>query len=143
MNKLFTLIFLVIFFTSCSKKEENLAPVLKFVSISPQNAKENSDAVQITIEYRDENGDLGENNPDIDNLFVKNIQTGVISQFRIPQLSPDNSKIIISGKFIIQLGTLAITNGTNEQNFSFEIYAIDRANQKSNTLITPTIKVVK
>ena len=143
MNKLFTLLILAIFFTSCSKKEENLSPVLKFVSISPQNAKENSDAVQITIEYRDENGDLGENNPDIDNLFVKNIQTGVVSQFRIPQLSPDNSKIIISGKFIIQLGTLAITNGTNEQNFSFEIYAIDRSNQKSNTLITPTIKVMK
>ena len=143
MKKIFASIIFTFLLIHCSKKEENLAPVLKFVSISPQNAKENSDAVQITIEYRDENGDLGENNPDIDNLFVKNIQTGVVSQFRIPQLSPDNSKIIISGKFIIQLGTLAITNGTNEQNFSFEIYAIDRSNQKSNTLITSTIKVMK
>ena len=142
MNKII-LLFSVIFIISCSKKDENLAPVLKFVSITPQNAIENTDAIQISIEYRDENGDLGENNPDINNLFVKNIQTGVISQFRIPQLSPDNSQIIITGKFIIQLGTLAITNGTNSQNFTFEIYATDRANLKSNILITPNIKVVK
>ncbi len=142
MNKII-LLFSVIFIISCSKKDENLAPILKFVSITPQNAIENTDAIQISIEYRDENGDLGENNPDINNLFVKNIQTGVISQFRIPQLSPDNSQIIITGKFIIQLGTLAITNGTNSQNFTFEIYATDRANLKSNILITPNIKVVK
>ena len=143
MKKIFASIIFTFLLIHCSKKEENLAPELKFISITPQNAIENTDAVQISIEYRDENGDLGENNPDINNLFVKNIQTGVVSQFRIPQLSPDNSQIIISGKFIIQLGTLAITNGTNEQNFSFEIYATDRSNKKSNTLITPTIKVVK
>jgi hypothetical protein len=143
MIKLKIILFCCVILVSCGKKEENLAPVLGFVSISPQNAKENDDAVEIVIEYRDENGDLGENNPDIDNLFVKNLQTNVVSKYRIPQLAPNGSDIIIAGKFNIQLGTLAITNGTNTQNFTFEIYATDRANLKSNTLITPAVKVIK
>ena len=65
-------ILLLIFLFSC-KKENPISdiPEIEFISISPTIVQEFSDEIIITISYFDANGDLGENNPDVENLFVK------------------------------------------------------------------------
>ncbi|MBT6808000.1 MAG: hypothetical protein HOA52_00745, partial [Flavobacteriales bacterium] len=93
-NIIYILLPLVLF--SC-KKEEAFSPIpeIEFISIFPTNAQEYTDEIKITIKYTDEDGDLGENNPDVKNMFVKDVRNGIQYEYRIPQLAPDNAEIHI------------------------------------------------
>jgi len=58
---------LALSFDAC-KKEENLppaaAPVIAVLSISPDTLVQFQDSVIIELQYEDQNGDLGSDNPD-------------------------------------------------------------------------------
>jgi len=69
---------LIILFFACEK--EGIVsdfPEIEFVSISPTTVQEFSEEINITISYLDANGDLGENNPDVKNMFVKDLRNGI------------------------------------------------------------------
>ena len=95
-------ILLLIFLFSC-KKENPISdiPEIEFISISPTIVQEFSDEIIITISYFDANGDLGENDPNVKNLFVKDNRNGIEYKFRIPELSPNGNEIAIEGNFNI------------------------------------------
>ena len=116
-------------------------PIIEFKSISPTTVQEYSDDIIITISYSDGNGDLGENNPDIHNLFVEDNRNGIVYQFRIPQLSPDNNSIAIEGDFNITINGSGITNESSSQQVNYSIYVTDRAENKSNTITTSFITI--
>ncbi|MDP7568021.1 MAG: hypothetical protein QF383_06480, partial [Flavobacteriales bacterium] len=70
---------------SCEKEEVmSDTPIIDFISISPTTVQEYTDDIIITISYTDGDGDLGENNPDINNLFVEDNRNGIEYKFRIP-----------------------------------------------------------
>ena len=57
---------------SCTKYEEvkeSENPSITYSMITPINIKEFKDSVQITIKYKDGNGDLGDENPDELNIL--------------------------------------------------------------------------
>jgi hypothetical protein len=116
-------------------------PIIEFKSISPNTVQEYSDDIIITISYSDGNGDLGENNPDIHNLFVEDNRNGIVYQFRIPQLSPDNNSIAIEGDFNITINGSGITNESSSQQVNYTIYVTDRAGNKSNSISTSSITI--
>ena len=70
MKILIFILFAILLF-SC-KKEDAVSdiPQIEFLSISPTTAQEYIDDIIVKISYADANGDLGENNPDIFNLFM-------------------------------------------------------------------------
>ena len=45
-------------------------PNIEFVKLSPETAIQYADEITLTIKYIDGNGDLGENDPDVKNLYV-------------------------------------------------------------------------
>ena len=139
MKNIIYLIAIVLLF-SC-KKEEAMSPFLLFESISPSTAQEYTDDIIIAISYSDIDGDLGQNDPDIHNLFVEDNRNGIVYQFRIPHLAPDNNSIAIEGDFNITINGSGITDESFSQQVNYAIYVNDRAGNKSNIITTSTITI--
>lgn len=129
----------------CSKEEPiSEVPSIKFVSMTPETAKKDSDVVDIVIEYTDGDGDLGENTPDMKNLFVTDSRNNVTRSFRISQLAPDNANVIIRGNLSINLPPQGfVDDNQTTETATFSIYVIDRAGHTSNTIQTPTLTINK
>jgi len=135
-------LFAIVLLFSCEKEQViSNTPEIEFQSISPTTVQEYSDNIIITISYSDGNGDLGENNPDIHNLFVEDNRNGIVYQFRIPHLAPDNNSIAIEGDFNITINGSGITDESSSQQVNYTIYVTDRAGNKSNSISTSTITI--
>ena len=127
---------------SCEKETiVSEIPEISFVSISPSVIQEFSDDILITIFYIDHNGDLGENNPDVKNLFVNDNRNDIKYNFRIPKLAPPGNNIAIQGNFDIEINGTGITDGSTSQSVSYSVYVEDRAGNKSNVITTSNIIV--
>ena len=137
-----TYILIVTLLFSCKKDETlSVVPALEFQSINPSVAQEYIDDINITISYADEDGDLGENFPDIDNLFVEDSRNGIVYHYRIPQLAPNGNDISITGNFNIIIDGSGITDESSSQQVNYAIYVKDRAGNKSNTITTSNITI--
>ena len=139
MKKL-TYIFTVLFFNGCISEEPiSEVPYLEFISVNPQQVEAFKDNLIFTVFYQDGNGDLGENSPDIKNLFLKDNRNDIVYEFRLEQLAPDDANISIQGKLNIELSGTGITDGSAEQSATFDIYVVDRAGNNSNTITSSNI----
>ena len=140
--KRLTYILITLLLFSCKKDDAlSVVPTIEFQSISPSIAQEYIDDIIITISYADEDGDLGENSPDIDNLFVEDSRNGIVYHFRIPQLAPNENEISIEGNFNIKINGTGITDESSSQQVNYNIYVKDRAGNKSNTITTSSITI--
>ena len=137
-----TYILIVLLLFACKKDETlSVVPAIEFQSISPSIAQEYIDNIIITISYTDEDGDLGENSPDINNLFVEDSRNGIVYHYRIPQLAPNGNEIAIEGNFNIKINGSGITNNSTSQQVDYDIYIIDRGGNSSNTVSTTPITI--
>lgn len=127
---------------SCKKDKvtHEFVPALEFKSITPDPVTEYG-PVYITVKYIDGNGDLGENEANVKNLFVKDNRIGITYEYRVNQLAPDNSSLPISGNLEIKIDNAVITNGGSEQAVNYSIYIVDKAGNKSNTVTTSTVTI--
>jgi hypothetical protein len=139
------LVFLVSVALVACKKADEIGPIpeIEFVSVTPGNIQEYADSLVFTIKYRDGDGDLGENTSDAENFFLADSRNNVIYKFRIPQLAPDNSSIIIEGNLNVTLANTAIIDGSASQTFTYSIYVKDRAGNQSNTVVTSPVTVTQ
>lgn len=131
-------------FVSCDKKDDdpfaNKVPEISLVSVQPDQVIEFSDSLVFTVHYRDNNGDLGENDPDVKNLFIRDNRIGIVYDYRIQQLAPSGSTIAIEGDLQVVLNTLARTDTSiAQENATFSLYVVDRAGNKSNTVTSGNI----
>jgi hypothetical protein len=148
MNSKTVLVFtlaVALFFSGCKKDAViSSTPSIKFISLTPNPAIKYQDEITITIEYTDGDGDLGENTADVKNLFVTDSRNNVTSEFRIPQLAPDNSNIIIRGNLNINLPPQGFADDTqNSETVTYSVYVKDRAGNQSNTIQTDALTVNK
>lgn len=130
--------------SSCKKKEEQTnVPEIEFISISPSSAVEYVNSITITISYDDLDGDLGENDPNVSNLYVTDSRNSVMYNYRISQLAPDGSSIHIKGNLNVVIKNTAITDNSSSQSVTYSVYVKDRAGNSSNTVTTSAITVTK
>ncbi len=133
-----------VFISSCKKEPTpSNTPAITFVSISPSTAVEYVNAITITFSYDDQDGDLGQNDPNVSNLFITDSRNSVTYNYRISQLAPDNANIHIKGNLNAVIKNTAITNGTTSQSVSYSLYVKDRAGNVSNTITTSAITVTQ
>lgn len=146
MKKSVIYLFFVCVLFSCKKDDKveiSTTPAIEFVSISPGTAVEYQDKITIVISYKDGDGDLGENTPDVKNLFLTDTRNNVTYQYRVSQLAPSGSTIAIQGTLAVELKNTAITNGAASQAVSYLLYVKDRAGNASNTVTTSAITVTQ
>ena len=142
-NIFYGLLFLSL--ASCKDDESEFSntPHLEFVSITPASITEFQEEVTLVIKYKDGDGDLGENDPDVKNLFITDQRNNVEYTYRVPQLSPNGSNISIEGNLEIDLNSLSVVGLTSSETAIFSIYAIDRSGNKSNTINSSPITISK
>lgn len=129
-------------FAACDTDPEiSEIPEISFESVVPNVVTEYQDSLYFTISYRDGNGDLGENNTDENNLFIQDSRNDVTYGFRIQQLAPTNSDIIIQGNINVTLDNTAIIDGGASESVSYTIWVVDRAGNESNRISTSTVTV--
>ena len=127
---------------SCSKDPDPISPIpaIEFVSVTPGTVNEYADSVTFRIHYRDGDGDLGENTPDVRNCWVRDPRNGVEYGFRIRQLGPD-AVAAIEGYLNITLPSLALVNGTTSETAAFTIWVKDRAGNSSNEVTSSVVTI--
>lgn len=126
------------------KKEAAISttPSIEFKSIAPNPAIKYQDTVTIAIEITDGDGDIGENTPDVKNVFVTDNRNNVVSSFRLPQQAPDNSNIIVRAPVNIHLPPQAFVDDSHtSETVTYSIYVVDRAGHQSNTVQTGTLTI--
>lgn len=138
---------LLFIFSGCSdisnKREEiSIMPTIKFISMTPASAIKNFDKVVITFEFTDGDGDLGDNTPDVKNLFCTDSRNSVTYEYRIPQLAPDNANIIIKGQQAFELPAQGFVDDNHtSETATYSVYVIDRAGNQSNTVTTDVLTI--
>ncbi len=129
-------------FSSCQKDDaiSSNTPTIELVSVSSSSIHE-GDPLTFKIKYTDGDGDLGENNANAHNLFLVDNRVNVTYEYRIQELAPSSSSIIIRGNLDVILNSTAITNGSTSQDVTYSIYVKDRAGNQSNTVTTGAITI--
>lgn len=135
-------------FTSCGNKDDGSfsekSPALEFVSVSPVNAREFQDSLVFAVRYRDNDGDLGENNPDVKNLFLTDRRINLTYGYRIRQLAPSGTAVPIAGLLEIVLPAVARTDTLlADETAVFGIYVVDRAGNRSNEVSSAPVRIYK
>lgn len=136
----------ILVFFSCSKKEDDEdvisnEPKISLVSITPQEVENFNNSVTLVISYKDNNGDLGFDDPDQFSLWVKDSRLDSADYYHIPPLAPLNKNLIIQGKLEIILNSIFLLGNGNEEIITLSIKLRDRANNWSNIITTPTITI--
>lgn len=134
--------FAALTFTACEKdKPLEDTPYIEITSVTPTTAQAYSDTITFTVLYRDGNGDLGENDPNVYNLFLKDGRNQVEYKYRVQQLAPSGSDVPITGNLLVKLAGAPIINGGSSETVTYSMYVVDRAGNKSNVATSPTITV--
>lgn len=131
-------------FVACKKDNKaGSAPVISLVSVSTTTMKEFKDSLTILIAYTDENGDIGEDNPDLNDLKIKDRRLSEADYYFVKPLAPPGSGIKINGTIAVQVkNTFLLGTGSSEIT-QFDIQLKDRAGHWSNTVNTPQITINK
>ncbi len=127
----------------CKREEPDLGPVprLELLEVSPLQLQAFKDSLVIRLQYEDGDGDLGGVHPDSSNLFVVDSRIGLKYSYRIQELVPGGETVPIKGTLKILLNSLFLVQDTVQETVSFEIYAFDKAGNKSNVLRTEQVVI--
>ena len=150
MLKLRSIIILFIFSciinAGCTKYEvvtESEMPSITYNSVKPLLAKEFKDSIIISIKYKDGNGDLGDENPDELNIYVKDNRLNKADFYHLHALSPPDKKLAIEGTLNIRLKNTFLIGSGNSETTSYEVKIKDRAGNWSNSIVTEFITISK
>lgn len=137
---------LIILF-SCKKKEEPAPapePEIELISVSPTTTVQFKNNIIIVIKYKDRNGDLGEESPEIHSLEVKDGRLLKADTYHVKPLAPISDKnISIEGELTIQLNSLFLLGTGNTEITTLTLRMKDRAGNWSNEIVTPQITINK
>lgn len=144
MIKRYPFFIIALLFFGCGKDQEDpLAPKIEFVSISESEVVSFNNEVTITIRYEDPQGDLGNEDPDIRSLRVKDARLAEPDLYHVPPMTPDGQALSIKGEYVIRLNTLFLIGTGNTETTSFQIQLRDRGGNWSNTVETSQIRIIQ
>jgi hypothetical protein len=93
------------------------------------------------VSYEDGYGDLGENNPDVINVFITDSRSNLFYEYRICQLAPMEESRAIRGTFSVVIPYSTITSQNSQENLSYNLFVTDRPGNRSNEVTINTISI--
>jgi hypothetical protein len=141
MKNLIFLLCILLSFSCKKKKELPPEPTIELVSVSPENVEQFSDSIEVTIKYKDNNGDIGDSSPDIYSLQVKDSRLANPDWYHIQPLAPLDIELKIEGQLKIKLNSMFLLGNGSEELSTLSIKLKDRAGNWSNTIATPPIAI--
>ena len=143
MKYLFLTILISFVLYSCKKKEQTLdpVPVINLVNVTPTTIVQFKDSVLVTIHYKDNNGDIGDQSPGEYSLSVKDSRLSVADWYHVQPLAPLGQELKFEGNIQVKINTMFLL-GNGKQEFStLSIKLKDRAGHWSNEISTPAITI--
>lgn len=138
---------LPLLFLSCEKNSTDpvfsRTPTIKITEISQDTLVQFVDQLILKIEYEDGDGDLGNANPDVNSIFVKDSRLENADEYYLPPLAPDSAMVSITGVFNLELSTTFLFGNGTEESAVFEVFVMDRAGNMSETVETTPILIIK
>jgi hypothetical protein len=133
-----------LFSIACKKKQEEVLPpdpVLELIEVTPDSIQQFRDSVVVRIKYKDNDGDLGDESPDVYSMLVKDDRLNAPDHYHVSPLAPLGTTLKIEGELKVKLnGMFLIGNGKTETTL-LKIKIQDRAGHWSNELVTPKIVI--
>jgi len=150
MKYYFLLYFSLLLLFSCKKEAVSNpipsfsdTPVISLISVSSTTVRQFTDSIIFTIKYQDGNGDIGYEFADSMSLFLIDTRVPLTFAYHIPPVAPIGSDIDVEGTYEIVLDhTIIFDPALNPEITIFEIKLKDRANNWSNTLLSPIITII-
>ncbi len=127
----------------CKKDKVSEAPVISLESLSDYSVVEYDNAIEVTINYEDHQGDIGTTDPDEHSLYVTDERFVELDGYHIDPLTPDQQLLHVRGSLRVSLRPLFImgTDSTESTRLTFELR--DRAGNVSNRVMSEEITIVK
>lgn len=127
----------------CCKKENDMPkePEIELVSIGPTDVEEFTDVVTLHFKYTDGDGDIGQVDPDVPSLRVKDSRLPEADWYHLPPLTPELQELAIQGELELPLNTLFLLGNSGTEVLTYSIVLVDRAGNYSNELVSPSITV--
>lgn len=138
-------IMLITMISSCKKEETaaGTAPVINFISITPDTVVQFRDSVIIRIRYEDQDGDIGFEDPDEPAIWVQDARLQQADLFHVQPLTPDLQNLSIQGELFIRMKPTFLFGNGNQEQTTFSIKLRDRANNWSQTIQTTPILIIR
>ncbi len=125
------------------KSSSGNVPSIKMIDVSSTSILQFKDSLVITFEYTDDDGDIGETNPDKNDLQVKDKRLSKADYYFVKPLSPPGTSIKTKGTIAVQMKNTFLLGTANSEITTFELKLKDRAGNWSNSIFTPTITITK
>ena len=147
-NPLIGLVIILSIVLSSCKKDDSLSgssnvPFIKMIDVSSTTILQFKDSLVIRFEYTDGDGDIGELNPDQNDLQIKDKRLSKADFYFVKPLSPPGSEIKTKGIIAVQMKNTFLLGTANSETTTFELKLKDRAGNWSNSIITPIITITK
>lgn len=130
--------------SSCKKDDEDInTPVISELKIEPDTVVEFIDTVIISFNYVDRNGDLGEPDPNVNSVSVKDSRLQNADWYHLAPLAPVDVSVPIEGTLKIKLNNLFIIGNADKEVLNFTVEIRDREGNISNELFSQDVVVVR
>ena len=140
---IFGLTLLVWTSSGCKPDEAVLeAPQISIASIDPLLVVEFEHPIEVILHYSDEQGDLGEADPDNPSLRVRDSRLEGDDWYHIPPLTPNNMELSIAGDFMVQIPPLFLLGNGSQESTTLSFQLFDRAGHGSNVVASETILIL-
>ncbi len=144
--KWISLTFIFLLLASCKEDDDIVfsdVPEINLVGISSDTIVEFEDVLIITIEYRDGDGNIGFEDPDINSIFVRDARLEDYDGFYIGPIAPPGEEVPIQGELSIEFPALFLFGSGDTENTYFLVYMIDRDGNRSNEIETPIVTIIR
>ncbi len=133
--------------TSCTKVDSSptfpIEPSIRLIEVSQLEVVEFQDTLEILVAYEDGDGDLGNLDPDIPGLVIKDARLSQSDSFHLQPLAPYGANVSIQGELIVRLPQLFLLGNGSTESTRFRLKLLDRAGHESNEIETPQIKIIR
>lgn len=133
----------LLIFIGCKKDEAPVAPVISIENISEYSVTEYNNAIVVTIQYEDHQGDIGTTDPDEHSLFVSDERFAEQDGYHIDPLTPDLQMLHTRGSLKVVLRPLFIMGNDSIETTHLTFELRDRAGNVSNRVTTDEITIAR
>ena len=137
----YLLIFVFVFFSSCSKDDEQENFNLVLIEAFPLSIIEFQENIYVRLSYEHPEGFLGFSDPDYLSLEVKDSRLSQPDYYHVIPITPPNNNLSVTGELLVEIDSPFLFGNGNIELVNFSIRIQDQNLSWSNTITTPNISV--
>lgn len=116
-------------------------PSIVYVDIQPRTITEFADSIIITFSYKDPNGDVGYDDPNIMSLAVQDMRLENPDWYHVRMLAPEGEELDIHGELRLEIRNSFLLGTGATETTSYQLMLKDRAGNESNVIQTDPITI--